>query len=900
MNDFHQNQPTLSRRKRLSRKTNGNNGGNWIRDFFGGFKLFFKWFFIGSFVVGVVLGCWAAYIYMTTEEYSLDALKKIQYSSVVLDVNNKEIGRLTVEGGDDRELVTLETLKKTNPMLIDTIKKVEDVRFDQHDGVDYYALGRAVLKNIVAMGKAEGGGTITMQVARNIILNSKEKSYTRKIREFAIAQNLGKNYSKDQILEAYLNYINFHPQIRGVGLAAKVYFNKDLNKDTLTPGEVAILAGLPKSPSMYNPVSQNIKTRKRSEERRNTVLGIMAREEDEMGALITVDEAGKFREKRIEEQAQYHKEHLREKGSAYLQLVRNELELLESKGELNDNSISHGLTIRTNLDPKVQQAVDKVLKNHDLYVDTSNKLINPNKIDAGITVLRKDGSIVAVGGGRQYQKGSLNRALEPVQPGSSIKPLTVYSPVIEKHGYNEHTKIVDKPTTVDGKQIRNFTGRYYGEIEFKTNVMNSLNASTVDMLREKVGLDTSYHYAKDLLELPLLPEDKNISPLALGGLTKGVSTLDMAQAYTVFPQSDGKFKKAFTIREIYDPIDEKTYKHKPETKDVFSEKTAYYMTRMLKMVVQNGSGTAAQIKDGRPTAGKTGTSQNEKDVWFVGYTTEYIAAVNVFNVSQPITPVASRVPAKIFSEFMSEVTKGDPIEDFKRPSGVEEPAPPKEEADDALQLTGQYNEESKAIQLSWTDLGEGFTYQLYRGEGEPTNAVPGVTGNSYSDTNVEVGKTYAYQVKAENKETGETLQSAVLTITIGASKEEKNYCDKDSPDYDEEKCKQQCEEKPDTPGCPKEDDEEDPNRIDCSRDREKCEGLARQACQGTSNERQCRRDYIECLNENGSTAACAHIPGQYKEDPQDPGDEEPPQEPEPEEPPVITPPPNVILPRFWW
>jgi penicillin-binding protein 2A len=341
MNDFHQNQPTLSRKQRLSRKKNGNKkDGNGVRDFFGGFKLFFKWFFIGSIVVGVVLGCWAAYIYATTEEYSLDALKKIQYSSVVLDANNKEIGRLTVEGGDDRELVTVETLKKTNPLLLDTIKKVEDVRFDEHDGVDYYALGRAVFKNIVAMGKAEGGGTITMQVARNIILNSKEKSYTRKIREFAIAQNLGKKYSKDQILEAYLNYINFHPTIRGVGLAAKVYFNKDLNKDTLTPGEVAILAGLPKSPSMYNPISQNIKTRKRSEERRNTVLGIMAREEDEMGALITAEEAGKYREKRIEEQAQYHKEHLREKGSAYLQLVKNELELLESQGELSDNSIS--------------------------------------------------------------------------------------------------------------------------------------------------------------------------------------------------------------------------------------------------------------------------------------------------------------------------------------------------------------------------------------------------------------------------------------------------------------------------------------------------------------------------------------------------------------------------------
>ncbi|SFJ46190.1 transglycosylase domain-containing protein [Thermoflavimicrobium dichotomicum] len=856
MNDYHRmDQPTLSRSQRLSRKSGR---GNDKKKKKGSVWLFFKWFMLGMLVLFLGGFSWAAYIFLTTEKPPLDAIAKINYSSVVKDAKGTEIGRI---GREQREFIDIQTLKKTNPLLVQTIKKVEDVRFDQHSGIDYFGLGRALVKNIIHLGNAEGGGTITMQVARNIILNNKEKTYTRKIRELAIAKHLGESYDKEKILEAYLNYIDFHPRAKGIAMAAKLYFDKDLKKDTLTPEQVAILCGLPKSPSGYNPTSQNPKIVKRAQERRDLILGKMATE-DEMPALISQSEAEKYKQQPLSAK-NYTQKYLKGDNTlaaAYLDLVDEELEKLEADGKLEPNALNRGLVIYTNLEQKVQKAVDKALKNDDLYVSKSGKKQTPKQFDAGITVIKPDtGAVVAVGGGRQYQPTFTNRALEPRQPGSSIKPLTVYTPAIEK-GYNEYTKIKDEEIYVGDKKIENFTKRYYGEIYFKDNVKQSLNASTVKILQSVVGLPTAFNYAKSL-GLPLVPEDQNVSPLALGGLTKGVSTLDMAQAFTVYPQSDGKVKKAYTIEKIVDPASGEIYNHSVDEKDVFTPKASYYMTRMLKAVVMEdgGTGTSARLKDGRPVAGKTGTSQLEKDVWFVGYTPQYVAAVNVFNLQKPYAPISSKVPASIFSEFMSEALEGVPAKDFPRPPGVVDPQPPAPETKEKLALTGHYNEESKAVELKWTDLGKDYSYQLLKGEGNPSTPVP-VSGTSYLDKDVKEGKTYAYQVVAVNKsKPDEKLESNVETITVSGKKEEEK-CQQIGPDgkYDlnDPACKRWCDEHKEDPKCKEERTNNDcgPGVSDDVCDR--ANNKAKEWCRN-STDPQCEQQVKQCIiRQNGVTTGC--------------------------------------------
>jgi penicillin-binding protein 2A len=377
-----------------------------------------------------------------------------------------------------------------------------------------------------------------------------------------------------------VNYINFHPSIQGISLASKIYFGKDLKKQKLEPDEVAILASQPKSPTGYYPLDPKPEIKKKALDRRNLVLGIMART-DEMQPLISQADKSKYQQMDMEKRVENHyAEFVKPKNTneAYLQLVQSEIGKLIDDGKLDSEVLKHGATIHTNYEPKMQQAVDKAMSKKELFVSKQGKMIDPKLMDAGVTVMKPDGAVVAISGGREYLKGYSNRALERHQPGSSIKPLSVYTPAIEDLGYHEYTPIVDKEVSVRGKKIKNYTGNYAGKIQMWQNVKDSLNASTVEML-QKVGLERSFNYTKKL-GLELVNADLDYSPLALGGLTRGASTLEMAQAYTVYPQSDGKVKEAFTIKKVDDPL-EKDYERETEGQEVFSEKSAYYMTRML-------------------------------------------------------------------------------------------------------------------------------------------------------------------------------------------------------------------------------------------------------------------------------------------------------------------------------
>ncbi len=760
-----------SRKERHGSRSARSKGGNKRRFFTK------KWFFlvIITSLLLIVGGC--STVVMSAGTVDLKKMEEMKYASAIYDQEGKLIGRV---GGNNREPITMEELKKHNPGLVNAFVKVEDARFYKHNGVDYYALMRAVVKNIIKMGAAEGGGTITMQVARNAILEDRDKNIKRKLKEIGAALNLERNYSKDQILEAYLNYIYFGNNVRGVKMAAKIYFNKDISKETLKPHEVALLAGLPKAPEGYNP----FRNPEAAKNRRNTVLAIMARGKDEDGLdpIISKEEVSKYQKMDLGVKEEYLEAHLKNNEfEAYKAYVIDEA---KRNYDLSDEELTDGgLKIYTALNPKAQKIVDEALKDDDTYQGHDN-------LDGGATILKADtGEIVAIGGGRHYKPGSMIRSAEKKghQPGSSIKPLTVYAPAMElNEDINEYSKIPDEKFSINGWTPQNYTRRYYGDVELSFVVENSLNASTAWLLHNKVKLPNAFDFAQKA-GLKLHPEDQAYAALALGGLTEGASTVEMAQAYTVFP-NNGKAMRAHAIRKI-EQADGTEVEMTGEAQEamqpveVFKPRTAYYMTRMLKKVVEEGTGTRARLKDGRPVAGKTGTTQEYKDSWFVGYTPDYVMAATIYNLSSDkdkrVQLSGGSTAAPLFSKVMSEFLAGTPAQDFEKPPGVEEPKPPFE-LKPVTDLKGSFNRGAGVIQLSWTDYDDRVKYRVERSEdGANWRPLGETTEGAFTDNQIEVpqpgdplsgifgGRTYHYRVIAIDTETNEEAQpSNVVTVQV--------------------------------------------------------------------------------------------------------------------------------------
>lgn len=608
------------------------------------------WFLVLSTTLLLIAGGCSA-VFLTGGVYDLDSMKKMTFASTVYDRNNKKVAQF---GDTHFEYVKLEEIK--SKLLIDTIVATEDRRFYSHNGVDWKSIGRALVRNLLAMDVVEGGGTITMQVARNIILDNLDKELSRKIKESLIAWNLERRYTKDEILEAYINYIYLGNQVRGVKMAAKIYFDKDITKDELKPHEVALLAGLPKAPGSYNPYLHP----KKAKDRRDTILDIM-----EENGLITKEENKKYQKMGLGVDKKYlskYKKH--NQYAAYLDMV---IEEAAERYGMDEQDLTSGYKIYTGMIPAAQKTLENTLKNDYLLK------AHPG-LDAGATILDpKTGEIVAVGGGRSYLSGYLNRALLPKQPGSSIKPISVYAPAVEEKGYTEYTPVLDAPITVNGWSPQNYSRSYSGWVPLRTVAARSLNAATVRLLHEVVGVETGAEYAQKM-GLPLKKEDRYLAPLALGGLTEGVNTVQMAGAYSAFA-NDGKIIEPHTIRKIEDwDGDEVKPKKEPEERQVFSPQTARVMTKILKGVVEGGTGWNARIP-GWEVAGKTGTTQNYKEAWFVGYTPRFVMATMVYNdKGSRVRLSGGDYPARIFSKVMTAVHSGLKPAYFERPK-VTNPSP---------------------------------------------------------------------------------------------------------------------------------------------------------------------------------------------------------------------------------
>lgn len=623
---------------------------NWLRLFIF-VTLFF--FIIGT---GVAMGFLAGAVKNMPSPDALEVNPMV--SSTLYDINGDEIMKL--HGPENRQPVDIHDVPDH---VLNAFIAIEDNRFYSHKGLDLYRIAGAMYNNF--QGKPiQGASTITQQLARNAFLTL-DQTMDRKIKEALYAIQLERTYSKDQILEMYLNYIFFGHNAYGIESAAQTYFGKSV-KD-LTLAEAALLAGIPKDQWNYSPYNNM----ENSIKRRNLVLDQMAE-----NGYISHEEANVAKQEEVQlaglkPVAEYPYPYFVDYVLADL-LTRYPAEVV----------YGGGLKIYTTLDPKVQDASEEAFATilDPLYPTDGDEVLQA----ATVVMDPHTGYIKAMIGGRDHSGWlDFNRAWQAYrQPGSAIKPLTVYTPAIDL-GYTAGTVVDDSPVEYgqwDGSVWAplNYNRVFDGLTTVRDAVQRSVNVVAVKVL-EDIGIDVGYAYAEKMGLTSLVPEgsknDKGLAALSLGGLTKGVSVLDMTTAYATLANGGIRVEPLAILR-VEDANGNILEENYPQREVVISEETAYIMTDMLKTVIYPvygwGTGTNAQLPDRRPAAGKTGTTSDNVDAWFVGYTPELVSAVWM-GYDQPKNMggvFGGTYGAPIWKHIMTESLADEPIKDFNKPNNI--------------------------------------------------------------------------------------------------------------------------------------------------------------------------------------------------------------------------------------
>lgn len=560
-------------------------------------------------------------------------------------------GRLITTLHSDQNRLPID-INKVPQNLQNAFIAAEDNRFYEHIGIDPIGIFRAIFANLTNRGIAQGGSTITQQLAKNAFL-SQEQTLKRKIQEAMLALEIEHKYSKKEILEMYMNQIYFGQGAYGIQTAAKTYFNKDVNELTLT--QCAMLAGLPKSPNYYSPFNNLNEAKKR----KNVVLDQMVKY-----GYVSAAEA----EDAKNQDLGLSKSHQSKEADEYASFIDYVSQQVAKKYG-DDALYKEGLKIYTTMDVDKQHAAVRAMRNLPNNYTDENGLTQPQA--AIVSIDPKTGHILAMVGGRGQD--SFNRASMAVrQPGSAFKPF-VYLTALQ-HDMTPDTTMNDQPVTYGNWSPKNAGGSYSGTMTLSDALAHSVNTIAVQ-LADQVGTKNIIANAKKMGITTLDAKDDNLA-MALGGLTKGVTPLEMASAYGTFANK-GVHVKPTAIVKILDRngnvLEDASTLEKEETKTrVMSEREAYEMTTMLEGVIDHGTGTAAAI--GRPAAGKTGTTDDNKDAWFVGYTPDIVTAVWIGDDtgSHSLGEIyGSTIPAEIWKDYMSSATSDESGGDFSAPSGME-------------------------------------------------------------------------------------------------------------------------------------------------------------------------------------------------------------------------------------
>lgn len=604
----------------------------------------FLWI-VGILVFLIIAGAGCGFIGATMSDLPEVANVKPAASSQIYDVHGNLI--TTVHATENRLPVKLSQVPKD---LQNAFIATEDNRFYSHHGVDPIGIMRAIWVNIAHDGVAEGGSTITQQLARNAFL-TQDRTLKRKIMEAMLAIRIEQYYTKQEILEMYLNQIYFGQGAYGVQAAAHVYFGK--NVQDLDLAQSAMLAGLPQSPNYYSPLTNY----KAGKARQAVVLGQMVKYDyiDQATADKAKDEDLGLREK--SEAA-----HSDNNASYFIDYVISEI--AEKYGD--DAVYKDGLKIYTTIDMKAQDAAVQAMHNLPNFYTDDKGLTQPQ--GALIAINPHNGYIVAMVGGRGDD--SFNRAvLAERQPGSAFKPF-VYLAAIQD-GMTPGTVMDDKKIEFNGWSPKNYEGTYSGQMTLHYALQHSVNTIAVQ-LADAVGMRKVLNLASSLGITTLDDSKDNNLAAALGGLTNGVKPIDMAVAYGTLANGGVKVKPV-AITKIVDRNGQVVEENSMEEQRVVDPKYAYVITNMLESVMSGGTGGGASI--GRPAAGKTGTTDESKDAWFVGYTPDLVAAVwmgDDYGIETLDGITGGTVPAVIWRDFMSQALNAMeiPASDFTVPPGA--------------------------------------------------------------------------------------------------------------------------------------------------------------------------------------------------------------------------------------
>lgn len=549
--------------------------------------------------------------------------------------------------GQKRYWVSIDEIAE--PVIQATVA-IEDRKFYDHNGFDFKRIGGAVLADIKALAKVQGASTITQQYARNLYLEH-DKTWKRKLMEAFYTIRLEMNYSKDQILEGYLNTIYYGHGAYGIQAASQYFFGK--NAADLTLAESALLTGVPKGPSYYSPFN----SMEKAKQRQKIILNMMVENKfiNDKAAATAAEESltfvGKFQHAR-KEIAPYYQD-------AVQNVLRNQLNIDERTIELG------GLKVYTTLDMKQQEAAEQSIEkliSKDTEIEVALVAVNP-----------KNGHVKAMVGGRDYEKSPFNRAVQAVrQPGSTIKPLLFYAAL--EQGFTPSTMMRSEPTTFKFQDNRpdysphNFNSLYANEeIPLAQALAVSDNVIAVKthlFLGEEVLVDTAKRFG-------IQSKMAKVPSLALG--TSGVRVLEMANAYSHFANGGKKVDPVF-ITKIENHQGELIYQHKAEQEIVLDPKQAYVMTQMLAGIFDpklNGytsvTGNSVVKTMTRPYAGKSGST--DTDSWMVGFSPQLVSAVwTGYDKGKPIDLTVEKMYAKnIWVRFMEDALEGQPIRNFKQP-----------------------------------------------------------------------------------------------------------------------------------------------------------------------------------------------------------------------------------------
>ncbi|WP_099469605.1 transglycosylase domain-containing protein [Konateibacter massiliensis] len=593
---------------------------------------------------------------------------KASQTTLVYDTNGDEIAKLKGDKG-----IYYLSSEKIPTYVKNAFITIEDKKFYNHKGVDYLAMIRSAISIAKNRSITQGASTITQQLSRTIFLTN-EVSWERKVKEIFIALELEKIYSKSAILEFYLNNIYFSNGYYGIQAASMGYFSTDVQNLSLS--QIAFLTAIPNNPTVFDPIDHMENTLSRRDKILNQML--------EDGKISQADYDSAIQEEIVlnvnTEQAIKHnyaetyiyycatRALMEARGFEFQYYFKTETEKTAYQEEYDAlydecqrSLYTRGYRIYTSMNMEFQEQLQSAIDD-ELYSFVSVNDEGIYNMQAAATCIdNKTGKVVAIIGGRSQDTTgyTLNRAYQSFrQPGSSIKPLLVYAPALEA-GYTPDSILVDEPIE-DGP--KNYGGGYSGSVTLRYAVMKSINTvawKLLDELTPTLGLSylKSMNFAK-------IEKDDYRNASALGGFTTGVSSVEMAAGFATL-ENDGIYRVPTCITKITDANNEPVYQANDEGKRIYKENTARMTTDVLKSVMTDGTGKSLALSD-MPTAGKTGTTNDYKDGWFVGYSSYYTTSVWVgFDMPREVEGLTgSTYPGRIWHNYMEAIHSNLAARDF--------------------------------------------------------------------------------------------------------------------------------------------------------------------------------------------------------------------------------------------